>query len=96
MKIQNCPLCGREANISDDKRRDGVYVGCIDGWCDLTEFVKLETWNRIRIAPDDKKVRATNLYDKNLYDTDLKDWMNPQYPKPDETKPMGTHENPIM
>ena len=81
MKIQNCPMCGGEANTYN---LDQGYARCDNLDCFLyNASCFVETWNRIRIAPDDKTVRHWDEDDhaKKGY---IYDWMNPNYRKEQE------------
>ena len=65
------------------------YVSCSNEDCEMwiVPMILPDLWNRIRIAPDDLEV---NHYDdETLHEgmTHFNDWMNPRYPKADETKP---------
>ena len=47
----------------------------------------LETWNRIRIAPDDKEVPSwQDETDFNDFHCVEEEWMNPQYPREAENE----------
>jgi len=79
MKAQNCPLCGLKAKMIKEWKNT---CRCPGTNCYLAIIrYPIDTWNRIRIAPDDKEVEDN---DGDYYlggMTDAEDWMNPKFEK---------------
>lgn len=83
-QVQNCPLCGSKGDSY--KGAFGVMVRCsnndLPDRCVIYEaHFNLETWNRIRIAPDDEIINTVDIdeqfvggvrtSDCNEYDVEL-------------------------
>ncbi len=82
-KAQRCPLCG-----NGSQELYGEKYRCFSPSCYLGgSGMLLETWNRIRIAPDDKEVPSwQDETDFNDFHCVEEEWMNPQYPREAENE----------
>lgn len=68
MKAQNCPLCGSKSTIWIDRQDEEEPLAfCLDEFkkeCDFRQgdfCIDLETWNRLRMAPDGENVEKFSL-----------------------------------
>jgi len=95
MKVQNCPLCKQEPYCAVHSTEDSNATVCcsdLDCFFSKFDFTDIELWNRLRLAPNDRKLSSysefkqssglNGLYTDSMHGKWIKKrkWMSSKYP----------------